>query len=230
MTEQNQYARHPLSVAFGTMDEAERAELKASVKRDPSGVRILMHENMILDGWHRYRCLLALGIDPDKYICEFPDSDDPVEYVLKANDWRRHVPKLERCKTRVRLYRWRAANGGAAVPSIRTIAEEMGVSTTTVLDAINAVDGKPYRKDDPEKRGGGKSTTQKPARKERKEGEVSKEEEEAFKQRCRAEKAERDRERAERETKEAKEKLRQTERRLAELERCAECGRMREAG
>ncbi len=82
--------RHPLSAAFGTMGEADRAELKASIKTDDGSVEITLYEGKALDGWHRYRCMLALGRDPAPFMREFA-GDDPAAFVLRVNDWRRHV-------------------------------------------------------------------------------------------------------------------------------------------
>ncbi len=144
--------RHPLSAAFGTMGEADRAELKASIKTDDGSVEITLYEGKALDGWHRYRCMLALYRDPTPRMREFA-GDDPAAFVLRVNDWRRHVSKLERCKTRIQVYRWRAEREGEAAPSARAIAEEMGVSLPTALDAMNELDGKPPR---PERTRGGR--------------------------------------------------------------------------
>ena len=131
--------RHPLSAAFGTMGEADRLALKQSLKEDHREVEIVTLDGLILDGWHRAKCLEALGIDLAPYMREYA-GDDPVGYVLRMNERRRHISKLERVRALILVYRWREANGGARVPPVREIARVSGVSKSLANDAERALD------------------------------------------------------------------------------------------
>jgi FtsZ-binding cell division protein ZapB len=75
------YARHFLSACWPEMSEEEYAHLKDSIAysglRDP----IVLMDGEVLDGWHRYRACIEIGVDP--VFSEFSDlgESDPAQYV-----------------------------------------------------------------------------------------------------------------------------------------------------
>ena len=86
-----EYERHPLSEVWGNMPDDEFAQLVESVDADGfADPRIIIYEEQVLDGWHRYRAarrLAMLGeLDFEAYL-----GDDPVAFVISRNARRRHL-------------------------------------------------------------------------------------------------------------------------------------------
>ncbi len=86
--------RHPLSEAFPDMTPDEYQELKDSI--DLIGVQnpVVVHDDMIIDGWHRFCAAKDLGINPP--IVELGDDVDPKDYVLAQNLARRNLDASQR--------------------------------------------------------------------------------------------------------------------------------------
>ncbi|MFB3889866.1 MAG: ParB N-terminal domain-containing protein [Candidatus Bathyarchaeia archaeon] len=102
------------------MSEEEFAELKASIKEEGQHYAIIANEDLeVLDGHHRLRACLELGIEPDFEVRKFEDKLLEKKFVIEANLRRRHlnnfqlvelaVPLLEIEKA---LARKRQAKGG----------------------------------------------------------------------------------------------------------------------
>src|SRR5258708_2140914 len=79
---------HPLCALFPPMTGAEYAALKADIEAHGQRLPIVIHEGAILDGAHRYRVCMEIGVEPA--IVEFAGGD-PVAFVLSANLHRRHL-------------------------------------------------------------------------------------------------------------------------------------------
>lgn len=152
----NRYTQHPLSAAFPAMSAEDyvslRADISANGQRDP----IVIHEGMVLDGWHRYSSHVDLGTE-DQALCEaLPDGIDPVAFVLSRNLHRRHLSASQRamavaaCATWARVGRPRNSaaaaplpadeNSAAAAPlpepqTLDELAETAGVSRRTMASA-----------------------------------------------------------------------------------------------
>jgi ParB-like chromosome segregation protein Spo0J len=102
------------------MTEEEFAELKASIKSEGQHYAIIVNEDLeVLDGHHRYRACMELGIEPDFEVRKFDDKLLEKKFVIEANLRRRHlnnfqlvelaVPLLEIEKT---LAKQRQSKGG----------------------------------------------------------------------------------------------------------------------
>jgi hypothetical protein len=92
---------HPLvRDLFPPMDdaafEAFVADIKAHEQREP----IVMFEDAILDGYHRYRACRRLGIEPTFTVYT---GDDPVSYVISINLRRRHLDESQRAVVAAKL-------------------------------------------------------------------------------------------------------------------------------
>ena len=61
------YERHPLSALWGNIPEAEFAEMVEEF-RSPTRQMIMLYEDKILDGWHRYLMCLP-GSSPSLTHC-----------------------------------------------------------------------------------------------------------------------------------------------------------------
>lgn len=88
-------AQHPLGQAVPAMSDDEFAELVDSITTRgfmPESP-IVLHEGMILDGWHRYRACSEAGVDPI-----FADyaGENPAEFVIALNVDRRHLSDDQR--------------------------------------------------------------------------------------------------------------------------------------
>ena len=81
--------RHPLSEVWGDIPPDQFAELVEDVRehgvRDP----VVCHDEMILDGWHRYRA--AGKADQSCKFIALSDNDDPADFVISRNLHRRHL-------------------------------------------------------------------------------------------------------------------------------------------
>ena len=139
------------------MSEDEFAELKASILSEGQHYAIIVNEDLeVLDGHHRFRACIELGIEPDFEVRKFEDKLLEKKFVIEANLRRRHlnnfqlvelaVPLLEIEKA---LAKHRQIKGGeegknlqlglapdAVEPSVKAkatelVAKKAGVSTRT---------------------------------------------------------------------------------------------------
>ncbi len=98
------YERHPLSELWGDMGEDEFQELVESIDVNGQLLTIILHEEMVLEGWHRYRACLRLGRKP--VFQQFPEHRDPVAYVIAMNATRRHLTASQRAACVVAARKW----------------------------------------------------------------------------------------------------------------------------
>jgi len=78
------------------MSEEEFAELKASIQREGQHYPIVANENLeVLDGHHRFRACVELGIEPDFEVRKFEDRLLEKKFVIEANLRRRHLTKFQ---------------------------------------------------------------------------------------------------------------------------------------
>lgn len=138
------YQQHPLSAAYPAMTDEEYAVLRDSIADIGVQNPITMFEDMVLDGWNRYRVTQELG-----YECpEVPfTGDDPVRLVRAQNDARRHLSVGARALIEVRLREWKPRGSnqyggsapGADAPS--KVAADTGFGVRTI-ERAKAVDAK----------------------------------------------------------------------------------------
>jgi ParB-like chromosome segregation protein Spo0J len=140
------------------MSIEEFGELKASIQTEGQHYPIIANEDLeVLDGHHRFRACVELGIEPDFEVRKFDDKLHEKKFVIEANLRRRHlnnfqlvelaVPLLEIEKA---LAKTRQSKGGKngrdmqlgitsddAAPDIKAkvtevVAKKAGVSTRTL--------------------------------------------------------------------------------------------------
>ena len=135
--------QHPLSAAFPAIDSARINELAASIKNIGQQNPIIVHEGMVLDGWHRHQACQIAKVLP---IIEEFDGDDPVAFVLSANLHRRHLTESQRAAAVVMCSEW-AKNGrpekgdhGHPFVSNADMAETAQVSERTIMRAKQGVE------------------------------------------------------------------------------------------
>ena len=78
------------------MSDEEFAELKASIQTEGQHYPIVANENLeVLDGHHRYRACVELGIEPDFEVRKFEDKLHEKKFVIEVNLRRRHLNKFQ---------------------------------------------------------------------------------------------------------------------------------------
>jgi ParB-like chromosome segregation protein Spo0J len=78
------------------MSDEEFAELKASIETEGQHYPIVANENLeVLDGHHRLRACVELGIEPDFEVRRFEDKLVEKKFVIEANLRRRHLNSFQ---------------------------------------------------------------------------------------------------------------------------------------
>lgn len=131
--------QHPLSAAFPSMSAEDFQSLKDDIEVNGQREAVTVFEDMVLDGWHRYRACMELALPVAQ--SEFTDAD-PVAFVKSVNYHRRHMSGSQRAASIVALSQWvaphRPKKGEVASPLSKTnaqLATEAKVSVKTIKDA-----------------------------------------------------------------------------------------------
>lgn len=82
---------HPLALIFPPMEDDEYKALADSIFKNGQREFISVWKGKILDGVHRYRACMELGIVPKYEILQFDNEDEAVQFVLDKNLHRRHL-------------------------------------------------------------------------------------------------------------------------------------------
>ena len=78
------------------MSEEEFSELKASIHSEGQHYPIFVNEDLeVLDGHHRYRACVELGLEPDFEVRKFEDKLVEKKFVIEANLRRRHLNNFQ---------------------------------------------------------------------------------------------------------------------------------------
>jgi ParB-like chromosome segregation protein Spo0J len=78
------------------MSDEEFAELEASIQAEGQHYPIVANEDLeILDGHHRFKACIELGIEPDFEVRKFEDKLIEKKFVIEANLRRRHLNKFQ---------------------------------------------------------------------------------------------------------------------------------------
>lgn len=129
--------QHPLSAAFPAMNADDFAALMEDIKANGQREPVMVHEGMVLDGWHRYQACVQLGIKPQQFTFS---GADPVAFVLSQNLHRRHLTPSQRAAAVVACSEWAPAHrpkkGGTSSPlTTEKLAQVAHVSDKTIKDA-----------------------------------------------------------------------------------------------
>jgi hypothetical protein len=137
----SKYLQHPLSLAFPAMDAEDLEALKTNIHERGQIQPVILYDNMILDGWHRYACCDALGLE----VATEPlgEGQDPVAYVQSVNLHRRHLTASQRAQAVVACTEWapphRPNKGEVASPlTVSDMAKAADVSERTIQQAKKA--------------------------------------------------------------------------------------------
>jgi ParB-like chromosome segregation protein Spo0J len=78
------------------MTDEEFAQLKASIQEEGQHYPIVANEDLeVLDGHHRFRACMELGIEPDFEVRKFNDELVEKRFVIEANLRRRHLTNFQ---------------------------------------------------------------------------------------------------------------------------------------
>lgn len=106
------YELHPLAALFPVMSEDDFAELKEDIRANGLLEKIVLYEDKILDGRHRYNACNILGIEPrfEQY-----SGDSPATFVFSKNIFRRHLTASQKAAIATEILPWyekEAVHGG----------------------------------------------------------------------------------------------------------------------
>lgn len=135
-----EYLQHPLSAAFPAMTSAEFQELKDSIEINGLFNPVTILDGMVLDGWHRYKACLALGI-----LCpavELEEGIDPKDFVLAQNKNRRHISASQLAIATTSVYEWlpshrpnKSVGTTELLKTTKELAKISGVSESSIEKA-----------------------------------------------------------------------------------------------
>jgi ParB-like chromosome segregation protein Spo0J len=78
------------------MSEEEFAELKTSIQTEGQHYPIIVNEDLeVLDGHHRFRACVELGVEPDFEVRKFDDKLLEKKFVIEVNLRRRHLNNFQ---------------------------------------------------------------------------------------------------------------------------------------
>ena len=132
--------RHPLSAAFPDMQPSEFTDLVANIKEHGQQDPIILFEDMVLDGWHRFQACKTIGMpcNADEY-----EGTTPHAFVLARNLHRRHLTGSQRAAAIVAVNVWATSGSqktdlAAEVKTNKELAEQADVSVRTIQKAKEA--------------------------------------------------------------------------------------------
>ncbi len=138
-----QYEIHPLAELFPLMPDDQYQALKADIAENGQHEDIMIWQGKLIDGRHRLRACLELGIQPDT--AELDDACDPYIYVTSHNLHRRHLTESQRSMVAGRLATLKRGrpseeNGQICTFSIDDAAGLLSVSPRSVKSAKQVIE------------------------------------------------------------------------------------------
>lgn len=133
--------QHPLSAAFPAITESELGALARDIEDNGLHDPIVLFENQVLDGWHRYKACGMAGKTPVQISF---NGKDPVSFVLSKNLHRRHLSGSQRAIAIAACNDWRPVgrpqiNSAVAAEypskSSKELAKDAGVGSRTIEHA-----------------------------------------------------------------------------------------------
>ena len=129
------------------MDVDDFEELIIDIDKNGLINPIVVHDDMVIDGWHRYKACEELNIEP--HFINLDPKLNPVSYVISANIQRRHLTGSQRAAAIVACTKWvpRGGNqyttggsepGSDALTVNKNLADAADVSDRTIRDAKRA--------------------------------------------------------------------------------------------
>jgi len=138
----SQLQQHPLSAAFNSMPAAELDALAEDIKLHGQHQPGVLFEDKVLDGWHRYLACERAGVEFKTYRL---NGEDPVAFVISANEKRRHETASQRAYSVAKcqeIWRARGKSAPGALQERKTdaeLAKSVGVSERTMEQAKTTI-------------------------------------------------------------------------------------------
>ena len=144
------YEFHELANIFPAMSEGDFSTLVEQIRKNGQRHPIVLCEGKILDGRHRYRACLQLGITP-KFV-ELGGSDESkLEFVIDNNLAHRHLTESQRAIVGAEIasrkrggdagfHKSNTPRGVLDVPTQSEVAERFNVSVNSVQRARKVID------------------------------------------------------------------------------------------
>ena len=128
---------HPLAEIFPAMSDGEFEELCESINSNGQREPITLLDGMILDGRHRYKACLQVGIDP---VTEnLASGRTPAKFVIDKNIMRRNLTAIERTRAVQLCHDWMSSGGRPSTKpshdervSREDVAQQAGTSVGSV--------------------------------------------------------------------------------------------------
>ena len=131
--------QHELSKAFPPIPEDKIQEMRDSIEDIGVQVPIVIFEDKVIDGWHRYTIATELGMPCPEV--ELDDWIDPIAFVRALNGNRRHLTKGQEAISYATIRLWRPVGKpsnsapSAELKTTKELAEEAKVSARTMEQA-----------------------------------------------------------------------------------------------
>jgi DNA modification methylase len=145
MTKIGQYEIHPFAELFPPMPDDQYQALKADIAENGQSEDIIIWQDKLIDGRHRLRACLELGIQPDT--AELDDASDPYIYVISHNLHRRHLSTSQRSMVAAKLATLKKGGDrksedfkGQICTSIDEAALQLNVSPRSVKTAKQVIE------------------------------------------------------------------------------------------
>jgi ParB-like chromosome segregation protein Spo0J len=112
------------------MSDEEFQDLKDSIGNIGVQSPIVIFEDKVIDGWHRYTAALDVGLPCPEV--DLPDDVDPRDFVLANNKSRRHLSKGQLALSYTKVYQW-----NQSVPSTPKTGKELAKIAGTSESSID---------------------------------------------------------------------------------------------
>ena len=113
-----EYMIHPVAELFPAMSATEFAKLKADIAANGLRQPIIIWQEQIIDGRHRYAALKELGKWSAFYERELDDDADPIAYAISTNLTRLHLTESQRAMVAAELANMKEGRPAENTPQI----------------------------------------------------------------------------------------------------------------
>jgi len=128
--------QHELSKAFPPIPEDKIQEMRDSIEDIGVQVPIVIFEDKVIDGWHRYTAANQVGMPCPEI--DLPEDVDPREFVWAHNGGpRRHITKGQLALSYTKLYQWQpsAKSTPSTLKTGKELAKIAGTSESSIDQA-----------------------------------------------------------------------------------------------
>lgn len=127
-----EYKIHPVAELFPAMAAAEFAKLKADIAANGLRQPIIIWQEQIIDGRHRYAALKELGRWSGFDAQELDDDADPISYAISVNLTRRHLNESQRAMVAAELANMKEGRPPDNTPQICGVSAAAAASMLSV--------------------------------------------------------------------------------------------------